>query len=592
MNHPRTRQEMPTIEVVENVEMGDPNTWAGDAYSAQDLGTFYLQDVIDDYVYDWGHSIIKEDGIYKAWWVRPAVYDAIFYAESRDLKNWVNVQRVISLSPNATNIKKYENIKGMLGKPTVIHVGETYYMYFEAPASESPNVTETVLEWDNQVLLATSSDGVSWQFHCDANGEPEPVVKMDPQFMHNSTAKNYGDGQPSVFYKDGLFYLTYCHVLWEEGGAPNGCYLATSQDGIHFGENSTHKRICDGNGLGMTYNTKIGKYMAANVSSLIESPVLDFTVPEAQTYSFQSYDTTQIQRGFSEFVKNPHGLVDTETMYIVFLQGARSTTDDWRAGYPTWDGHAVAVNPREYQHRPIVLPNGAGYSQKNYAGYRDRQNSYTKPNASAAYAAESEIKIDCVKDAIYDQADTIEISRPVYAWGSNFTSTWATAKMAWNEDYLYCYAEIYDETPDTTYGLLTGNEIYMHDGLDVFVDVVHDYGTGHEVAYGIDQYMICTDSDNSHFVIKGADDYDLSDEFTNPRHRAKKTSHGYVIEWRVPWFDLVADLIEENRVIGLDFQINDAMNNGVGREALVVWSDHTGNAFRFVDGMGDLYLAK
>ncbi|MBO4540922.1 MAG: hypothetical protein J5736_03000, partial [Bacilli bacterium] len=423
MNHPRTRQEMPTIEVVENVEIGDPETWAGDAYSAQDLGTFYLQDVIDDYVYDWGHSIIQEDGIYKAWWVRPAVYDAIFYAESRDLKNWVNVQRVISLSPNATNIKKYENIKGMLGKPSVVHVGETYYMYFEAPASESPNVTETVLEWDNQVLLATSSDGISWSFHCDANGEPEPVVKMDPAFMHNSTVKNYGDGQPSVFYKDGLFHLTYCHVLYEAGGAPNGIYLATSEDGIHFGDNSTHKRIRDGSGLGITYNTKIGKYMTANVSSVEESPVLDFTVPETQAYSFQSYDTTQIQRGFSEFVKNPHGLVDTETMYIVFLQGARSTTDDWRAGYPTWDGHAVAVNPREYQHRPIVLPNGAGYSQKNYAGYRDRQNSYTKPNAAAAYAAESEIKIDCVKDAIYDQADTIEISRPVYAWGSNFTST-------------------------------------------------------------------------------------------------------------------------------------------------------------------------
>ena len=52
------------------------------------------------------------------------------------------------------------------------------------------------------------------------------------------------------------------------------------------------------------------------------------------------------------------------------------------------------------------------------------------------------------------------------------------------------------------------------------------------------------------------------------------------------------DLIEENAVIGLDFQINDAMGHGVGREAMIVWSDHTGNSFRFVDGMGDVYLSK
>ena len=42
----------------------------------------------------------------------------------------------------------------------------------------------------------------------------------------------------------------------------------------------------------------------------------------------------------------------------------------------------------------------------------------------------------------------------------------------------------------------------------------------------------------------------------------------------------------------MDFQINDCMGGKVGREALQSWSDNTGNAFRYLDVMGDVYLIK
>ena len=42
----------------------------------------------------------------------------------------------------------------------------------------------------------------------------------------------------------------------------------------------------------------------------------------------------------------------------------------------------------------------------------------------------------------------------------------------------------------------------------------------------------------------------------------------------------------------MDFQINDCMGAGVGREAIVVWSYNTGDSFRYVEGMGDVYLVK
>ena len=60
----------------------------------------------------------------------------------------------------------------------------------------------------------------------------------------------------------------------------------------------------------------------------------------------------------------------------------------------------------------------------------------------------------------------------------------------------------------------------------------------------------------------------------------------------MPWYDFVRDSIRENMCIGIDVSVNDARNSGVGREAMVVWSDHTGNAFRYVDGFGDVYLVK
>ncbi len=586
---PRAKQEMPTAEIVDaNYDYGDPATWAGDTFTTVDLGDVYLQDVIDDTVYDWGHSVIKEDGVYKMWWVRPAVYDAIFYAESVDLKNWTNVQRVICESPNAINVNKYKNIKGMIGKPSVIHVGDTYYMYFEAPATEDPDITQTVLEWDNQVMLATSKNGIDWEYYADENGQPKPVVAMPAELMGNFNSKDYGAGQPSVFYKDGLFHLTYCYVIYSQNIAE--MRLATSADGFNFGDMSTHTKIRNGNGMPFTYNTKTNKYMSASATTIYESATMDFT--KATSTVYRTFDETTIQTGFCEIVKNASGLVDTETFYTIHLEGDKSTTDDWRAGHTTWDGHIHAVNPKEFANRMITLPNGAAATENNLKGYRNRANSYTKPTADAIYAADTDIKVDGEKDAAYEGASCIEIVRPVYNYGSNLTDTWAKAWLAWNEDYFYAYVMVYDNVIDNSYNIATPAAMYMRDSVDIFIDAVNDHTNTPGQSYGIEQYMLCIGSNNTDFMVKGANDYDITGDFSGIRRRIKRTDYGYCFEIRADWHELSVDFIEEGHTIGVDFQINDSMGNGVGREAFVVWSNHTGDSFRFVEGMGDVYLVK
>ncbi|MGM9814180.1 MAG: sugar-binding protein [Candidatus Enteromonas sp.] len=589
----RKRQEMPTAEIVDkDFDYGDPSSWVGNNYKSADLGYVYLQDVISDNAYDWGQTILFEDGVYKMWWVRPAVYDSIYYAESTDLKNWVNTQRVICLSPNASNVTRLKNLRAMLGKPSVLHIGDTYYMYFEAPATEDPDVTATVLEWDNQVMLATSKDGIKWDFYCDDKGDPKPIVGMDPAKMGDFNMKHYGDGQPSVFYKDGTFYLTYCHVMYSADVRENGIYLATSKDGFNFGDVSTHTMVAKGkNGKGVTYNTKTGKYMMCTEDSIFESNEVNFD-GDAKSYQYSEYSTTTIQRGFPEFIRNPHGLVDTETFYVIHLQGEKSTTDDWRAGYRTWDGYIHAINPCEYMNREITLPNGGAATTENLKGYRNRPNSYTRTDASAAYAADSDIRIDCVKDEAYASSTVMEISRPCYDYGSDISSSWGEAWAAWNEDYLYVFAHVYDSTPDHSYPILNESQTYMHDSLDFFVDPIHNYGTNVDVPYELEQYLACVDSDNQGFAIKGAGENIITDEFEGIRHRVKVTDDGYDVEVRMPWHEFVIDTIQAKKTIGFDLQINDSYGEGVGRQALLGWNDNTGNAFRFVDVMGNLYLAE
>ncbi len=600
----RKKQEMPTAQIIDqDSDYGDESTWAAQTAKGIELGHVYLQDVIDDDVYDWGHSVIKVGDTYKMWWTRPAFYDAIFYAESKDLKNWVNVQRVICLSPNQSNIKKYDNIKGMLGKPSVVYVNGLYYMYFEAPATEDPDVTATVKEWDNQVMLATSTDGINWSFHADAGGEPQPVISLKDE-EKNLPNKPYGVGQPSVFYKDNTFYLTYCYVM----NGKHEIRVATSTDGVTFGDKESHNRIFSSNGLGVTYNTKTQKYMIIG-GQLWESDTLDgFDLSSGQNY--HNINTNEIQTAFMEFVRNEHGLVDTETFYVIHQYGVKSKDpNDWRTGHKTWDGYIHAVNPAQYGNRAFTLPNGAKDTTANRAQYRDRNNSYSLPTAEAIYVNDEDVKIDGERDAAYDGATKIEVVRPVYEYGSDLTDSWAETWVAWNEEYLYVFANVYDKTPNTKYNIASSAlNVFMHDSFDVMVDTVNDHGSNREVLYGIEQYIISADSAGGSLVIKSPYDTDITSEFkaTDRRYQRKITDFGYTVEMRVRWYEFAlndgagTDYVKENAVIGMDFQVNDARGNlygitnkeDIGREAMVVWANKAGESFRYLEGMGDVKLVK
>lgn len=239
--------------LAKNYDFGDPSGWSGNSMAVTDLGDCLLDAYPYDDKYDWGQSILwdEETQSYQMWWCRNSGYDTIWYAESKDLKHWTNAQKLMTVEQDTNWIKMH------VGKPSVLKVDGQYIMYFEAPA------TLLDYEFDNNVLMARSEDGIHWEMYEGDAGEPYPVIRMTDEQMAASMAQYqaqgngyYGIGQPSALYHDGKYYV-YCTYSLEQG---DRMYVFTSDDGIHFSEG---QRVFDRANCGVKFNTLTQKFMMA-----------------------------------------------------------------------------------------------------------------------------------------------------------------------------------------------------------------------------------------------------------------------------------------------------------------------------------------
>ncbi len=87
--------------------------------------------------------------------------------------------------------------------PSVIKVGDTYYLYYTGAAGAHAH--------GNAIGLATSPDGRVWT---RANGG-RPLVTSARDVKRDNT---YGAGQPSVVYLAGLFYLMFTDTTGQDAG--------------------------------------------------------------------------------------------------------------------------------------------------------------------------------------------------------------------------------------------------------------------------------------------------------------------------------------------------------------------------------------
>ena len=124
----------------------------------------------------------------------------------------------------------------------------------------------------------------------------------------------------------------------------------------------------------------------------------------------------------------------------------------------------------------------------------------------------------------------------------------------------------------------------------VFVDVPNTLTgtTNHETLTPL-SYMVILDASGK-WIVKDSGENDMSSDFQGLTVSTKKTSSGYVIEAKIPWYSAVKSQIAAGKKIGIDFSINDNFGTDGDREAQVYWSDYAGDSFLYLDRYGELTL--
>ena len=163
-------------------------------------------------VYDYGPSIINDNGVYRMYWCSARIGggDSIWQARSSDGINWSDLR--IALNPTLNSDETDFESNGHICDPSVIKVGGIYYLYYTAASLSGTN---------NEIFLARSSDGTNWNKY-PSNSNPTPVIK------NTVRSGGYGIGQSSVFFLNGKFYHYFTNT------DKKGEMLAFSTDGINW----------------------------------------------------------------------------------------------------------------------------------------------------------------------------------------------------------------------------------------------------------------------------------------------------------------------------------------------------------------------
>ncbi len=186
--------------------------------------------------YDYAPTVMKEESRYRMWWCgssptgNPYV-DHIWSAESADGLVWNNIRVSLTPAPLA-----------LIGDPSVVRVGGTYYMFFTGTYDPRGS--------GNEIYLATSTDGFSWRKY-PSDSAPRPVISL------KTTTSGYGIGQPSAIFRQNRFWVYYT----DSTPAQPGLFLASSLDGILFSPESQGRRVLDTNSADVKYSPGTGLFL-------------------------------------------------------------------------------------------------------------------------------------------------------------------------------------------------------------------------------------------------------------------------------------------------------------------------------------------
>ncbi|RRO18428.1 beta-xylosidase [Saccharopolyspora rhizosphaerae] len=167
--------------------------------------------------YNYGPSVLAEDGRYRAWWcsqlpgVGPAGDDVLH--ASADSPDGPFAEGAAPAVPVFSGEQGRFDGKHTCD-PSVLHVGDRYYLYYTGAAGDHAH--------GNSVGVATSTDGMTW------TRGTAPIVTAAGEVPRGNV---YGAGQPSAVHLDGWFYLLFTDTT-ARGAGWNGAgqFVLRSRD--------------------------------------------------------------------------------------------------------------------------------------------------------------------------------------------------------------------------------------------------------------------------------------------------------------------------------------------------------------------------
>jgi len=307
--------------------------------TAINVTSSYYGKVISKPDYDYGPSIMLDNGVYKMWWCGSPPTgevggDHIYYATSSDGFHWSQPQTVIHRTGGAEGIHTCD--------PSIVKMDNRYYLYYTSDSLSVPGN-------DNQIFLANSIDGINWAKYPSTNS-PQPVIKLE------KPDGTYGIGGPSVLYLNDKFILYFVDTTGIDG---SGVYIAYSDDGIHFtGSNGGHKLNGGGD---VKYISSLGLYFAVYESQSWD--YIAWTV-SGDGINWLPFDNSRIIQENRETTHNP-GILGSPTGTMeseaIVYYGAGSKTADGSIWNPiTWDIDASRITISVMQTiTPALIPGDA-----------------------------------------------------------------------------------------------------------------------------------------------------------------------------------------------------------------------------------------
>ena len=207
----------------------------------------------------------------------------------------------------------------------------------------------------------------------------------------------------------------------------------------------------------------------------------------------------------------------------------------------------------------VVSDNGKTYAFNDMTMIQETSSKYyasaiTKPYMTIAQVGNGIIAVDGQKEAVWDQAKDVQLQIR-----TGTTKAAVTAKLLWDEQYLYVLADVTDAALDKT-----SSAVHEQDSIEVFID---------ENNHKSDSY----EDDDKQYRIN----YENARSFNGPNcneenvvSAAVVTDKGYLIEAAFKWTEIAPAVGD---TIGVELQINDA--EGGKRIGTVSWYDESGQGW-------------